>query len=141
MCSSDLSQPKRKNILPIDPALRPVPGKIDVQLLGSLIVLDVALSVTRNGAGLLTEPEQLSSTISTDVTALLNLRFRTGALAHLTQDALKGLLGTAETYNITNLDYSVEYQDAGVAIHQKNPDITPAQSDQFWVRRVSVEVH
>jgi hypothetical protein len=66
---------------------------------------------------------------------------RTGSLAQLTVDALKGLLGTADTYTINSLDYSVEYQDAGVRIHKKNPDITPAQSDQFWVRRVTVEVH
>jgi hypothetical protein len=138
---ADPSQPKRKNIIPIDPALRPVAGKIDVQLLGSLIVLDVALGITRKGAGLLTDPVQMSSTVATDVTITLNLRFRTGSLAQLTVDALKGLLGTAETYTINSLDYSVEYEDAGVRIHKKNPSITPAQSDQFWVRRVTVEVH
>ena len=138
---ADPDQPRRKNILPIDPALRPVAGKIDVQLLGSLIVLDVALGVTRKGAGLLTDPVQLSSTIASDATATLNLRFRTGSLATLSVDALKGLLGTADTYTLNSLDYSVEYQDAGVRIHKKNPDITPAQSDQFWVRRVTVEVH
>ena len=48
-------------------------GKIDVQLLGSLIVLDIVLGVTRKGAGLLTDPVQISSTIATDVTATLNL--------------------------------------------------------------------
>jgi phage-related baseplate assembly protein len=138
---TDPGQPKRKNVLPIDPALRPVAGKVDVQLRGSLIVLDIALGVTRKGAGLLTDPVQIGSTIATDVTATLNLRFRTGSLAQLTVDALKGLLGTAETYTINSLDYSVEYQDAGVRIHKKNPDITSAQSDQFWVRRVTVEVH
>jgi phage-related baseplate assembly protein len=137
---SDPTQPRRKNILPIDPALRPVAGKIDVQLRGSLIVLDVVLGVTRKGAGLLTDPVQMSSTISSDVTGLLNLRFRTGAIAQLTVDALKSLLGTSDTYTLNTLDYSVEYQDAGVRIHQKNPTITPAQSDQFWVRRVTVEV-
>jgi hypothetical protein len=137
----DPSQPKRKNILPIDPALRPVAGKVDVQLLGSLIVLDIALGVTRKGAGLLTDPVQIQSSIATDVTATLNLRFRTGAVAALSPDALKSLLGSAETYTLNTLDYSVEYQDAGVRIHKQNPEITPAQSDQFWARRVTVEVH
>lgn len=138
---SDPDQPRHKNVLPIDPALRPVAGKVDVQLRGSLIVLDVVLGVTRKGTGLLTDPVQLSSTIATDVTATLNARFRTGALAQLTVDALKGLLGTAETYTLNSLDYSVEYQDAGVRVHKANPSITPSQSDQFWVRRVTVEVH
>ncbi len=134
-------EPRRKNILPIDPALRPVAGKIDVQLLGSLIVLDVALGVTRKGAGLLTDPVQLESAIATDVTARLNQRFRTGSLSVLDVDGLKGLLGSAETYTINGLDYSVEYQDAGVRVHRQNPVITPAASDQFWVRRVNVEAH
>ena len=138
---SDPDQPRHKNVLPIDPALRPVAGKIDVQLRGSLIVLDVALGVTRKGTGLLTDPVQLSSTIATDVTAMLNTRFRGGAVGQLTVDALKGLLGTAETYTLNSLDYSVEYQDAGVRVHRANPSITPSQSDQFWVRHVTVEVH
>jgi phage-related baseplate assembly protein len=138
---ADSSQPKRKNILPINPAMRPVAGKIDVQLLGSLVVLDVTLGVTRKGAGLLTDPLQLSAAISADVTTTLNLTFRTGAIAQLTVDAVKGLLGTADTYTLNSLDYSVEYQDAGVRIHQKNPNITTAPSDQFWVRGVTVEVH
>ena len=138
---ADPAQPKRKNILPIDPALRPVAGKVDVQLRGSLILLDVALGVTRKGAGLLTDPVQMSATIATDATALLNLRFRTGALAALTVNALTGLLGTNETYTINSLDFTVEYEDAGVRIRKKNPDITASQSDQFWVRRVTVEVH
>ena len=138
---ADPSQPKRKNILPINPAMRPVAGKVDVQLLGSLIVLDVKLAVTRKGTGSLADPVQLSSTISTDVTTTLNLKFRTGAIAQLTVNALTGLLGTPETYAINSLDYAVEYQDSGVRIHQKNPSITPAQSDQFWVRSVTVEVH
>lgn len=138
---ADPGEPRRKNILPIDPALRPVAGKIDVQLLGSLIVLDVALGVTRKGAGLLTDPVQLASAISTDVTARLNQRFRTGALSVLDVDNLKSLLGNAETYSINGLDYSVEYQDAGVRVHRQNPALTASPSDQFWVRRVNVEVH
>ncbi|MEO8370929.1 MAG: baseplate J/gp47 family protein [Candidatus Solibacter sp.] len=137
---ADPAQPRRKNILPINPSLRPVAGKVDVQLRGSLIVLDVSMAVTRKGAGLLTDPLQLSSTISSDVTAALNAAFRTGSLAVLSQDSLKGLLGTAETYALGTLDYSVEYQDAGVRVRQKNPQITPSQSDQFWARRVTVEV-
>jgi hypothetical protein len=137
---ADPGQPKRKNILPINPSLRPVAGKVDVQLRGSLIVLDVTLAVTRKGAGLLTEPLQLSTTISADVTTTLNVKFLTGALAQVTQDALKGLLGTSETYNIANLDYAVEFEDAGARIRQQNPEITASPSDQFWVRKVTVEV-
>jgi hypothetical protein len=138
---ADPGQPRRKNILPIEPSLRPTLGKLDVQLRGSLIVLDLALGVTRKGAGLLTDPVQLSATVSADVTTSLNQRFRVGAVAQLSVDALKGLVGSAEAYTLNSLDYSVEFQDAGVRIYQQNPPITPAQSDQFWVRKVTVEVH
>jgi phage-related baseplate assembly protein len=136
----DPSQPRRKNILPINPSLRPVAGKIDVQLRNSLIVLDVTLSVTRKGAGLLTDPLQLSNTISSDVTATLNAKFLVGALAQLTVDSLTHLLGTADTYDITNLNYAVEFEDAGARIRQQNPQINASPSDQFWVRKVAVEV-
>ena len=137
---ADPSQPRRKNILPINPSLRPVAGKIDVQLRNSLIVLDVTLSVTRKGAGLLTDPLQLSNTISSDVTSTLNAKFLVGALAQLTVDSLTHLLGTADTYDITNLNYAVEFEDAGARIRQQNPQINASPSDQFWVRKVAVEV-
>ena len=138
---TDPSQARRKNILPIDPALRPVPGKVDVRLGGTLIVVDIHLSVTRKGAGLITDPAQLSSTIATDATAFLNNRLRSAGLAQLTSDGLIGLLGTSDTYDITTIDYLVEYQDAGVRVHNKNPQITASPSDQFWVRSMAVEVH
>jgi hypothetical protein len=138
---TDPSQARRKNILPIDPALRPVAGKIDVRLGGTLIVIDIHVTVKRKGAGLVTDPAQLSSTIATDATALLNNRLRSPGLPQLTSDGLIGLLGTADTYDITTLDYLVEYQDAGVRVHNKNPQITASPSDQFWVRSMNVEVH
>ena len=137
---ADPGQPRRKNILPVDPTLRPIVGKLDVQLRGSLIVLDVALSVTRKGAGLLTDPIQLSATVGADVTATLNTRFRTGSLATLDVDALKGLLAHADSYLVNGLDYGVEYQDAGVRINKKNVVLSPSPSDQFWVRKTTVEV-
>jgi phage-related baseplate assembly protein len=137
---ADPSQPRRKNILPVNPSLRPVAGKIDVQLRNSLIVLDVTLSVTRKGAGLLTDPLQLSNTISSDVIATLNAKFLVGALAQLTVDSLTHLLGTSDTYDIANLNYAVEFEDAGARIRQQNPQINASPSDQFWVRKVAVEV-
>jgi len=133
-------EPRRKNILPVDPTLRPVAGKVDVQLRGSLIVLDVALRVTRKGAGLLTDPVQLSTTVAANVTDTLNMRFRTGSLSSLDVDSLKSLLASADSYDLNGLDYSVEYQDAGVHINKKNVSLTPTPSDQFWVRKTTVEV-
>jgi phage-related baseplate assembly protein len=134
-------QARRKNILPIDPALRPVPGKVDVRLGGTLILIDIQLSVVRKGAGLLTDLAQLGSTIATDATTLLNARLRSPGLSQLTSNGLIGLLGTSDTYDVKTLDYFVEYQDAGVRIHSKDPQITASPSDQFWVRSMNVEVH
>jgi len=133
------TQPRRKNILPLNPSLRPVAGKVDVQLRGSLIILDVVMSILAKDAGLLVDPLQLSVTVSAEATAALNQSFLTTPPAVLNKAALQGMLGTPQTFEIEKLDYSVEFQDVGVRIFKQNPSIQPSPSDQFWVRRVTVE--
>jgi hypothetical protein len=131
---------RRKNILPVNPSLRPVAGTVDVQLRGSLIVLDVALQITRKDAGLLVDPLQLSVTVSADATATLNQLLLSDSVPLLTPASLQSLLGTPQTYTINRLDYSAEYQDAGLRVLQQNPSIKASALDQFWVRRVAVEI-
>ena len=66
-------------------------GKIDVHLSGSLIVLDVTITVTREGAGKQTPKETLASAASSEILNNMNASFRTELPAQVTVDSLRAL--------------------------------------------------
>jgi hypothetical protein len=42
-------------------------------------------------------------------------------------------------YTVTQLHYKVEYQEAGVRIHQQDIQLPLTSLEQLWVRKVRVE--
>jgi hypothetical protein len=136
--SADPGQPHHKNLIPDNPSLKPVANVVDVQIGGSLILLDIAVTITLKGAGLLGDPVTASADARNEVesqlrTGLLNPPFDT-----LSVTALKSLLIGSENYTVPDLHYKVEYQDAGVRIHQQDVNVPFSGLEQLWVRRVDL---
>ncbi|HEV8260916.1 MAG TPA: baseplate J/gp47 family protein [Burkholderiales bacterium] len=136
---NDPSKPRHKNLVPSSNAVRPVAGKIDVQVGGSLIVVDLDITVTRQGAAKQTPRETVSSTAAAEILAKMNAAFQKDLPATVSVDSLRALAGTSDQYAIKTLRYTVEFLDAGVRMQQENAQVTPAAGDQLWVRKVHVE--
>lgn len=135
----DPSQPHHKNLVPDNPSVRPVAGVIDVQLGGSLVMLDVSVALKLTGAGLLGDPNTATAAAIGQIQQNLTQGLATGSPATLSVTALQGLLVGSTTYTVVSLHYNVEYQDAGVRIHQQDIQLPLSGTETLWVRSVSLE--
>ena len=136
---TDPSRPRRKNLVPSSAMVRPVAGNIDVQAGGSLIVIDLNITVTRQGAALQTPKETVSSAAAAEILEKVNAAFRVELPAQVTVNSLRALAGDSEQYTIKTLRYNVEFLDSGVRMQQENVTVLPEAGDQLWVRNVHVE--
>ncbi len=132
-------QPHHKNLVPDNPAVRPVAGVVKVELGGALVMLDVFAGLTLKGAGLLGDPNTARAAARDQIEEQLKTGLQTKPIAELSVEALRGLLTGSDTYTVTSLHYKVEYQDAGVRIHQQDPRLPLSSAEQLWVRKVSLE--
>ena len=132
----DSDQPRRKNLVP-DTSVRPVAGAITVEVGGALIMLDVTVTIVIKGVGLLDDPESAKTTALAEIEAQLKEGLRAFTGATLTTAALKQMLALSETYDVPDLHYKVEYQDAGARIHQQDVELALSGLEKVWLRRVS----
>jgi phage-related baseplate assembly protein len=130
-------QPHDKNLVPDNPSVRPTAGVVDVQLGGSLLMLDITVAVTLKGASLTGDP----GTARAAALELIQDQLRNGLQKQqpstLSAGALRALLSDPDTYSVTDLHYRVEYQDAGVRIHQQDVTLPLSGTEQLWVRSVA----
>ncbi|MCX6627061.1 MAG: hypothetical protein NTW28_05470 [Candidatus Solibacter sp.] len=136
---NDPAQPRHKNLVPLSVSVRPVAGNIDVRVGGSLIVIDLNITVTRQGAALQTPKETVSSAAASEILSHMNESFRTALPAQVSVDSLRALAGTSDQYTIKTLRYTVEFLDSGVRMQQENANVTPGAGDELWIRLVHVE--
>jgi uncharacterized phage protein gp47/JayE len=136
---SDPTQPRHKNLVPLSVSVRPVAGNIDVRVGGSLIVIDLNLTVTRQGAALQTPKETVSSAAASEILDRLNTSFRTALPGEISMNSLRALAGASDQYTIKTLRYTVEFLDSGVRMQQENVNVTPGAGDDLWIRQVHVE--
>jgi len=132
-------QPHFKNLVPDNPNLRPVAGIIDVQLGGSLVMLDISVGLTLKGAGLLGDPATARAAALDQIQEKLKNGLQTTPPAVLSVGALQALLTGADTYTVSSLHYNVEYQDAGVRVHQQDVQMPISGTEQLWIRKVSAQ--
>jgi uncharacterized phage protein gp47/JayE len=132
----DADQPRRKNLVP-DPSRRPVAGAITVEVGGALIMLDVTVTIVLKGVGLSDDPEGARTSALAEIEAQLKDGLRAFPGATLTPAALKQMVALSETYEVPDLHYKVEYQDAGARIHQQDVELALSGLEKVWLRRVS----
>jgi phage-related baseplate assembly protein len=130
--------PRRKNLIPASPKARPSSGLIVVEVGGALVVLDVTVNVIITGAGLLDDPQTARETARDEIQDGLRTGLQTFAGASLTTGTLNQMLVQSDTYEVRNLHYKVEYQDAGVRVHQQDVELPLSGLEQIWVRRVEL---
>jgi len=131
-------QPHRKNLVPDNPAVRPVAGVIDISIGGALVMLDVTVAITLKGAGLLGDPATNLASALSEVEGQLHEGLTAFEGSQLSVDALAGLLVGSDSYTVTALHYKVEYLDAGVRIHQQDVQLTLTGLERLWVRRIAL---
>lgn len=102
-------------------------------------MLDLAVTVERQGAGLLESVPTAAATAATEIEAKLRTIFNTHSIPVLSPEVLSGQLGMTN-YTVKQLHYNVEYQEAGVRIHQQDIQLPLTTLEQLWVRKVKVEV-
>ncbi len=127
-----------KNVVADNPAVRPVEGVITVEVGGALVMLDLAVTVRRKDAGLRESTETAGATAATEIEAKLRTIFNMHSISMLSPGVLLGLL-TMNNYTVTQLHYNVEYQEAGVRIHQQDIQLPLTSLEQLWVRKVKVD--
>jgi len=132
-------QPHHKNLVPDNPNVRPVAGVIEVQLGGSLVMLDVSVGLTLKGAGLLGDANTARAAALGQIAEQLKNALASNPPATLSVGALQGLLSGSDTYSVSGLHYNVEYQDAGVRVHQQDVQLPLSGTEQLWIRGVSLE--
>jgi phage-related baseplate assembly protein len=133
-------QPHHKNLVPDNSNVRPSAGIIDVQLGSSLVMLDVSVAITLKGAGLLGDPNTSRAQALAQIQDQLTKALAANPPSTLSPAALLALLSASDTYSVTDpLHYNVEYQDAGVRIHQQDTQLPLSGTEQLWLRHVTME--
>ena len=129
----------RKNLIADNPNARPVRGRVDIKLGGSLILIDVAVNVVLQGAALaapdLNAPR---SAALADIAEKLKNFVATLGTATLTVTLLKGQLSGSDTYTVSDLHYKVEYVEAGLRVHQQDVELPLSGLERLWLRGASL---
>ncbi|CAD5366028.1 Uncharacterized phage protein gp47/JayE [Rubrivivax sp. A210] len=136
---NDPASPRRRNLLMDNPTVRPVAGVVDVQIGGSLIMLDVTVDFTLQGAGLLGDPATAREVARTEAATRLKdgvAALATGAV--LSPALLKNLVPETASYTLSDLHYQAEYVDAGVRLHQQDVQVPLSGLERLWIRRVTL---
>lgn len=138
--SNDATAPRRKNLMPANPSVRPSRGEIVVNLGGSLIMLDVLIAVELKGPGLVGDPETNKEAGRADA----EIKLRAGvakikANEILTPALLESKLPSTDSYTATVRSYIATYSDAGVRLNQQNVRLSLTGLERLWVRSVSIE--
>jgi hypothetical protein len=136
--SAHPEEPHHKNLIPDNPSLRPVANIVDVQIGGSLILMDISVTIALQGAGLLGDPDTARAAARDEVEAQLRDGLLNPPFDTLSVTALRGLLTASENYSVSDLHYKVEYQDAGVRIHQQDVSLPFSGLEQPWIRKVTL---
>lgn len=129
---------RRKNVIPDNPAVRPVAGAIDVKVGGALVSLDVTVTITLKGTALLGLAETERAKALLDIETRLRDQLDPPPFDTLSANALLGILAGAETYDVNTLHYRVEYTEAGLRINQQDVELTLTGLEQLWIRRVTL---
>lgn len=138
--ANDPGAPRRKNLMPANPGVRPSRGEIVVRLGGSLIVLDVLIAVTLRGPGLLGDAATNKQAARADAEVKLRDGVATIAVgATLTPALLEALLPGTDSYTVTVRSYIAAYSDAGVRLNQQSVRLPLTGLERLWVRSVSIE--
>jgi hypothetical protein len=136
---ADPGEPRHKNVVADNPAVRPVAGVINVEVGGALVLLDVVVTIRLTGVSLLSDASTARATAREEIQAQLRARLPTRPFSVLSVNRLKGLLPTSDNYEVVALHYKVEYQEAGARIHQQDIQLPLTALEQLWVRNVRLE--
>jgi Baseplate J-like protein len=129
----------RKNLVPLNPNVKPSKGLVDVELGGALIMLDISVSVTLKGAALaVPSPIDAKQAALADAAAKLQDFVATLESGKLDTNRLKGAVPGTDTYELGDLHYRVEYVEAGVRIHQQDVEFPLTGLERLWVRNVAL---
>ncbi|MBX3670449.1 MAG: baseplate J/gp47 family protein [Rhodocyclaceae bacterium] len=129
----------RKNLVPLNPDVKPTLGAVTVQLGGALIMLDVSLAVTLKGAALAApSPLDAQQAARADAAAKLQDFVATLESGSLSVNRLKGALPGTDTYEIGDLHYSLEFVEAGLRVHQQDIEFPLTGLERLWVRNVAL---
>jgi uncharacterized phage protein gp47/JayE len=132
-------QPRDQNVMADNSAVRPSQGNIVVELGGALVVLDVDITVQAKGAGAGADVDTFRAAVATEVQEQLRPAFQTRLVPTLSPTNVMGLLTGSDNYTVKTLHYRVEYQEAGVRIHQQDVQFPLSGLEQLWVRTVNVK--
>lgn len=125
----------RKNLIADNPNARPVRGRVDIKLGGSLILIDVAVNVVLQGAALAApDANAPRSAALADIADKLKQFVATLGTETLSVALLKGQLTGSETYTVSDLHYKVEYVEAGLRVHQQDVALPLSGLERLWLR-------
>lgn len=129
----------RKNLIPDNPNARPVRGAVDIRIGGSLILLDLAVNVSLQGAALAApDPSAPRAAALADIAEKLKNFVATLGTQTLSVGLLKSQLTGSDTYTVTDLHYKVEFMEAGVRVHQQDVELPLSGLERLWVRGASL---
>lgn len=121
----------RKNVMPTDPTVKPVKGKVSVQIGGALIMLRVILKARLKGGVTAADVRQHAET-------KLRTFFSTTTTGTLNTALLRSQLGS-DTYEAVEVHYYAEYVDAGVRMHQQDVPLRLTSLERLWLGSVTVD--
>jgi uncharacterized phage protein gp47/JayE len=140
----DALPPSHRNLVP-PPTLRPTVlesegGLLRVDVGAQLVALDVRVRITLRGAGL--EGDQAANREDARTQVAGQLREGVRDLAQLSVASLRATLVDSEFYSVDELEFAIEYVDAGVRLNQvfrATDDAVPVSAlERLWVRTVRV---
>jgi hypothetical protein len=129
---------RTRNIMPNQAGARPVSGNIDVQIGNSLVALDITTRLTFNGAGTIGNAESNASGAADAIRSELQQALATFSGSQIDRAQLITLGDKSENFAITELNYRVEYIDAGIRINQVDVELPYTGLEHLWVRRVDI---
>jgi hypothetical protein len=136
--------PVRRNVSPTS-TLRPTVdekqgGAVHVEIGGQLVAIDVVLAIALKGTGLLGD----ATANLEDARALVagQIADKVGGITNLSVANLLGTITPTETFDVTSLEFTIEYIEAGVRINKHfaaaDAPIALSVLERPWIRSVKL---
>ena len=135
---ADAESGGRRNVLPADPAQRPVlaePGGLEVVIGATPVALDLTLEVTLLGVGTLGDADASRAAVRDEIESLLAERLQDSVPdADLGPAWLRGLIPPSDRYRVDDLHYRVDYVESGVRIRKQDVALPVGRLERLWLR-------
>ncbi len=126
----------RANVIPRNPDLRPALAALDVEVGAQLVMLDVGVALRLTGAGTVGDGEVNQQAAVHEIEGRLRQSLGNADDSELSPGVLRRLIGSSESFEVTEAHYVAHYLEAGVRVRLQDPVLPLTGLERLWVSSV-----